>query len=191
MMIAAIAFFNIGCSAPTSEQSRTTDIPVVDVIEKPDLHFTGLILGIEKDLGSDFIWDDLFSNQDFLKIYENSSLYSDSAINFLSYVEYNEVQKKICINSMQRMPVSNYVKFCKQAKLLFDSNRISESLLEWVVSPNFSTNFNLIKNFDNRGVIIYLSDIRDDKKISDEFKKRVGQILAGKTWENIKEISGK
>ncbi len=147
------------------------------------------ILLIEKKAVNNVSWDELFSIKEFTNLYEHSSFYIDDAIKFLGRVDYTPSQKKISINSMQRTNVEDYVRFCEKSKSLYDDGKISEDILKWAIAPNFSNRHLIVRNYENTTVVKLLNDLKNDPKISEEFRKNVENILSGKSWESIKELN--
>lgn len=135
-------------------------------------------------------WDAFFNIKEFINIYEHSNLYMTEALLFLSNDKYTDRQKKTCICSMQRTTIENYIKICKQCKDLFDTGKVTESILAWAIAPNFSNRYLIVRNFNNENVKILLQSVKDDPKVSTGFKDTVETILSGVLWNNIKESNG-
>lgn len=148
------------------------------------------ILLIEKKAVNNVSWDELFGIKEFTDVYEHSPFYIDNAIEFLGREEFTTAQKKISINSMQRAKLEDYVRLCEECKSLYDNGKIPEEILKWAINPNFSNKHLIVRNYENAGVIKLLSSVKNDPKVSDEFKKSIEKILNGKSWEGIKEING-
>jgi hypothetical protein len=135
-------------------------------------------------------WDELFNIKEFIDVYENSMLYIDSALVFLRSSNFSVEQKKICINTMQRASLENYIKICYECKRLYDNGTINGKLLEWSVIPNFSNRYLVVRNYADPLVSTFLKNLKEDNKVTNEFKNTIDGILSGKIWENIKQING-
>jgi hypothetical protein len=185
--------FCVGCSDPASS-SQTQNYSINKLVTMDTNYKTvgydTTILIIEKKAMNNVSWDGLFDIKEFINLYENSGFYIDSAIDLLGRKEFTNVQKKISINTMQMARLDDYLKLCKKCKILYDNGEISEDILSWVISPNFSNRYLIVKNYRNSNVIALLKSIKDESKVSNEFTKSIENILSGKTWEQIKEMSG-
>lgn len=182
-----------GCSgsisSPSAKQDIDNKLTVMDT-NYQKVGFDTTILLIEKKAINNVSWDELFGIKEFVNLFEHSSFYIDSAIQFLEREEYTPAQKKISINSMQRVKLEEYVRLCEECKALYDAGKISENILEWAISPNFSNRHVIVRNYDKAVVIKLLNGIKSDSKISNEFKERIEKILSGKSLEGLKEING-
>jgi len=180
---------NHSCSAsPSIAQKNENDkLMAVDSNYKKVRYDTTILL-IEKKASNNVSWDELFEIKEFVNLYEHSVFYTVDAINFLKQKEFTAIQKRICINTMQRSNLEDYIRFCKECKFLYDSNSISEDILKWVIIPNFSKTHVIVRNYENEAVKKFLNDIRNDSKISAELKRDVKNILSGESWRKIKSI---
>jgi hypothetical protein len=130
-------------------------------------------------------WDELFANNYFLDIYEHSNYYRDSAISFLSSATFNDMQKTICIYSMQRQTLDNYISILAICVNIFEKGAFSELLLSRVISPNFGKRKIIAKNYDDIRVKNILIKIKESKKASIELKSNIAGILSGVEWKNM------
>ena len=149
--------------------------------------FDSLILVIEQNHKGSVTYDDLFKIPEFIDIYEHSSFYLKDVINFLMQKQFNIQEKRICICSMQRLDLDSYIQLCKACKAQFDNRKISESLLNWTINPDFSRRFVIARNYREKNVINFLMSLKKDTTISAGLKKSVDDILSGKYFEFIKE----
>jgi hypothetical protein len=145
---------------------------------------------IEREAVHIVSWDELFGIEEFTDLYEHSSFYLYDAINFLGKEGYTNTQKLICINSMQRLNLEDYLKLCVECSNLYNSNKISEDILKWAIIPNFSNRYNIVRNYKNISVVKLLNGIRAHPGLSQAFKKSIDLILSGESWDNIKEVTG-
>lgn len=185
-----VSFF-CACSGlfPNNKQYVDNNLAIMDTDYRQQ-HYDSTILIIEKKALNIISWDELFGFKEFVNLYEHGVFYVDSAIKFLGNKVFTDFQKKISINSMQRVKLEDYVRVCKECKMLFDEDKISESILEWAISPNFSDRKVIVRNYDKEVVIKFLHSIKRDSKISTELKKNVDNILSGESWYKLKEMNG-
>ena len=185
--------FCFGCSGSTSSLKVQNDtdkrLPVVMDSNYQKVGYDTTILLIEKKAANNVSWDELFGIKEFIDLYEHGSFYIDNAIEFLSRGESTPAQKKISINSMQKVRLEDYIRLCKECKFLYDSGKISEDILKWAIAPNLSNKYLIVRNYENTEVVEFLNSIKSDPKVSEEFKKSIEKILSGISWESIKEIN--
>lgn len=183
-----------GCSgfdsSPKNKKGVDKKITLMDT-NYLKLDYITTILIIEKKSVNNVSWDELFGIKEFVNLFEHSSFYIDSAIQFLGRKDFTNTQKRISINSVQRAKLEDYIRLCEECKMLYDTNKISENILEWAINPNFSNRYLIVRNYDKSIVINILNNIKSDSKISHDFKKRIDKILTGESWKKLKEINGK
>ncbi len=148
------------------------------------------ILLIDKKCETCETWDALFAIKEFIDLYEHSSFYIADALLFISNDRYNDKQKKICICSMQKTTLDDYINILRKCQILYDSDAISEDVLEWAVSPNFSNRYLIVRNFKEEKVRKILNQIHEDQKTPPQLKEKIEDILSGALWENIKASEG-
>src|ERR1700722_16995621 len=163
--------------------------PTMDTnLEK--VNFDSTMLSIGKKCETCETWDALFSFKEFINIYEHSNFYIQEAILFLSNDRYTDIQKKICICAMQKASLQNYLAILDKSKIQFDNKRMSESILEWAIVPNFSNRYLVVRNYKVQGVSNFLNSVVQDNKTSPQFKENIEKIISESLWENIKESEG-
>ena len=150
--------------------------------------FSHKILAIEKKVVDLTSPSDLFMFQDFIKIYEKPNLYKESALDFMSRKETTEQQKTITLYSMQNLKIKDYLDIVRVLYNLYLKKEIKLNLLERSLTYPFNQNYLIIRNFDNSDVQQLLSQIKNTKEVSSEFKLSIDNILLGKTWEKIKKF---
>lgn len=185
--------FCVCCSGTTSSaknQKNTAKTSVTIDRKFRTVGYDSTILLIEKKVVNIVSWNGLFNIREFMTLYENSSYYLDSAINFLRRKEFSDAQKKIGINSMQRSELEDYIRLCVECKSLYDAGMMSEDILKWVINPNFSNRYIIVRNYENAEVIKLLDSISNDPNVSNEFKRNIENILDGKSLGEIREING-
>jgi len=138
-----------------------------------------IVLIAAKSVGNE-TYDVLFGIPEFIVVYEHSVSYKSDCIIFLSNDTFSEEEKKIAICAMKRLTLADYVQFCKACKELYDQRVITESLLNWVINPNFSNRYNLAKSYKNKQVVDLLTNLKNDNAISAAFKRELDNILSGK-----------
>lgn len=184
--------FCVGCSGSTSSSKIQNDadnkLITMDSNYKKVGYDTTILL-IEKKAVNNVSWDELFGIKEFTDLYEHSTFYINDAIKFLGREEFTPAQKKISINSMQRAKLEDYLKLCDECKFLFDIGKVSEDILKWTITPNFSNRHLIVRNYENAKVVEFLNSVKIDTKVSEEFKKSIEKILSGKSWESIKEMN--
>ncbi|HTR31728.1 MAG TPA: hypothetical protein VMH27_20790 [Puia sp.] len=153
-------------------------------------NFDAVIIEISSQVENVESWDALFKIKPFIYIYEHSDSCVSDAKRFLADSSYNDHKKKTCICSMQRASLSNYLQIVKSCKDLFDDHKLSENILAWSVSPNFSKAQPVVRNYESKEVSDLLQEIIADSNISNEFRDRIKQIKSGAVWDSIKGMEG-
>jgi hypothetical protein len=153
------------------------------------IQYKSTILDIENKLGRPGTWDALFSDTNFLFLYDHSDNFTDSAIKFISDEEPTNHQKIICVFSSQKATIPNYVKFLTYCQILFKKNKISEDVVKAAVSPSFGKKRIVIKNYDETSVKKILQELLADNTISAGFRRLLENIVSGKTWQNLKTFN--
>jgi hypothetical protein len=184
--------FSIGCSGSNPSSKIKGDagdkLMIMDSNYKKSGYDT-TILVIERKAVNNVSWDELFGIKEFKDLYEHSPFYIDDAIELLGRDNFTLTSKKISINSMQRLSIEDYTRFCNECKSLYDKGKITEDILEWAINPNFSNRHLIVRNYEDASVIKLLESIKNDPKISTTFKKSIDNILSGKAWLGIKQIN--
>lgn len=181
-----IAFIINGCSfsSERKQKNNKSNNYKKDTI----MIFSHKILAIEKKVVDLTSPSDLFMFQDFIKIYEKPNLYKESALDFMSRKETTEQQKTITLYSMQNLKIKDYLDIVRVLYNLYLKKEIKLNLLERSLTYPFNQNYLIIRNFDNSDVQQLLSQIKNTKEVSSEFKLSIDNILLGKTWEKIKKF---
>jgi hypothetical protein len=122
-------------------------------------------------------------------LYEHSKYYANDAILFLANEKYTDRQKELCICSMQKAALADYVVIVSHCQKLFDQGKMTESVLKWAIAPNFSNRHLIVRNFNDEKVKLLLQGIRNDDKTSMQLKELTDDILSGKLWSNIRDAS--
>jgi len=195
-LLILVAFLSYSSLAHNIDQIKTgkadvianTHEPTIDTLKK--LNFDSSILIITRKAGKAEVYDALFIIPEFVSIYEDGSRYVNDAIGFLAKTEYSSEEKKICICSMQKLALDEYVRFGYLSKDLYSRNKINEDILNWVINPNFSTRHILVRNYKNKRVIALLKEIQNDKMISSNFRKLITDILSGQLFQEIENSGG-
>jgi hypothetical protein len=131
------------------------------------LAYTSIILEIAKNSKGNGTWDALFKEPKFIKIYEKPTCYIDSTIDFLSNDTYSLHQKTVCIYSMQKLNLKDYIMILNASSDLFQKKKIPEELLE---------------------IEKILKKIIDNKELSSNLKNILERILSGEYWKKLKEF---
>lgn len=188
---AFFVIFCIGCSgsnsSPVAKQNISNKLTIMDT-NYQKVGYAVTILQIDKRCENSGTWDALFADKIFVNIYEHSSYYVDSAIEFLSDEKFNLHQKTVCVYSMQRVELQDYIRFFEECKNLFNTGKIPELLLNRVISPTFGKKKIVVANYDNVDVKRILESIKDGGKASKEFKVMIEKILSGEYWNNVKKF---
>jgi hypothetical protein len=180
--------FYCGCSnsSHNSKEQGLTDAttkanPII--IKK---NFDSLML-VDKNIQLEF-YEELLEDKAFVDILEHSNLYFKDAMALLSVGHFTPAQAEICICAMQNLSVNDYVKFCKLYMSLYKRGKLSEQIIEDVISPDFLKKRIIIYNYDNPDVKALLESIRDDKTFPNkDFKKYIqNDILSGKAEKDLK-----
>jgi hypothetical protein len=122
--------------------------------------------------------EELLNDPAFLEIYTHSLSYFGDVKNMLKRKPIAPSQISICTFAMQNLNVSDYVNLCNIYLDLYCQHKISEKILEEIISPNFLNKRILASNYSNQSVIHLLSTIKK-KDISREFKDLIDSILSG------------
>ncbi|MEO8404595.1 MAG: hypothetical protein ABI480_08375 [Chitinophagaceae bacterium] len=183
-----VSFF-IGCSGTDSGQAsiKNNGNKLKMGSNYSTVDYTATILQIDKKSENSGTWETLFTDKEFIDIYEHSSSYIDSAIRFLTDEKYSLHQKTVCIYSMQRAKLEDYVLILEQCANLFEKEKIPELLLKRAISPTFGKKRPVIENYNDANVKRILESIKGDGKVSQEFKTTIEKILSGEYWNNIKD----
>lgn len=152
------------------------------------MNYDSSILLIERKLGTFTFSEQLLTIEEFKDLYEHSSFYINEAKNFLSKDNFTLQEKKITVYSMQNLDKSNYISFCVACKNLYDEGKIPELLLKTAINPNFLKKYPIIRNYNDADVISLLNGIKNEQKISPEFKELINEILSGKSWQGVKKF---
>ena len=121
----------------------------------------------------------LLTNKAFLEIYDHAPNYLDDVIQKLTAQRFSVEEASYSIYAMQNLSTSDYCKLCRVYVSLFREKRISEGMLESVITPNFLGKKIIAENYQKADVRLVLIDIQTNCKISNEFNKIIGKILAG------------
>jgi hypothetical protein len=142
---------------------------------------------VDKNIQLEF-YEELLEDKAFVDILEHSNLYFKDAMALLSVGHFTPAQAEICICAMQNLSVNDYVKFCKLYMSLYKRGKLSEQIIEDVISPDFLKKRIIIYNYDNPDVKALLESIRDDKTFPNkDFKKYIqNDILSGKAEKDLK-----
>lgn len=146
---------------------------------RQEINYDSSVLQISQNFKAE-TYDALFSDSLFMGIYKNPSLYLKKTIEFLSQDKFNNAEKKISICLMQGLSLDDYLQLFSEAEDLFRQKKIDESLLVWVINPNFSDRHILVRNYRNDKVINLLTFIKSDPSISLISKNIIENILSGK-----------
>jgi hypothetical protein len=122
---------------------------------------------------------DLESVPDFMSLWYHSSFYMEEFLNFLSNPKYNWQQKLISIYSIQKLPFNNYIYVFNRCIELYKNNIITEEVLKRLIFTEMATKNHIIREYKNKDVINALEAIRTDKRISNELKNSIKEILDG------------
>jgi hypothetical protein len=182
----------ICCASSQSENIKVEDKRKTENsinINIQHLRFDSTIVTIDKSSIGSVSWDGLFLDGNFIRIYENGSDYIDSVVNFLQSNIHTVRQDKIAICCLQKLEINQYLEFSEKCKKLFLQNKISEDLMYWIINPNFSQQYLMVRNYNNPQVIDFLNDLRKQTKISKELEKKIDSILRGDIWNTIKEMN--
>lgn len=179
---------NFSCQCSSSNTGSNSQEQEVINSNSPKIMYSSSILIINSKAKNLDTWDGLFNIGEFVTLYENSIFYIDSAILFLRDTNFTDRQKKICIATMQRVSLEHYIKICYECKSLFDKEVINEELLEWSIVPNFSNRYLILRNYKSPLVSEFLKSLKENSRVTGDFKERMDEILIGKTW--VKGSSG-
>ena len=152
------------------------------------INYDSSILSIEKKLGTFTFSEQLLTIEEFKDLYEQGSFYINEAKNFLLNDNYTLQEKKITVYSMQNLDKSSYINFCVACKSLYDEGKIPELLLKTAINPNFLKKYPIVRNYGDGDVISLLNGIKNESKISPEFKELINEILSGKSWQGVKKF---
>jgi hypothetical protein len=191
ILILFFGYINLNaCSTTPTKRNPKENKTLVDT-NLLKVNFDTTILLIDRKCEKCESWDALFYFKDFNNIYEHGTLYLADALSFLSNERYNDKQKKICICSMQRAALKDYIEIVNKCKKLFDEGKMPEDILAWAVAPNFSNKYLIVRNYNDDSVKKLLNKIYLDKKTSQQLKETIEEILSGALWNSIKESEGK
>lgn len=127
---------------------------------------------------------DLYNIDEFILIYENSSLYSDDGLRFISD-SINDTQKKqIAVYSMQNLPDNLYINFCNEIADLFIKGLVTEKVFQTAVFNSLNERYKIIKNYKDETVVSFLSTIKSFSN-NEDMRNRIDNLLSGKTWKNL------
>ncbi|MEO5890621.1 MAG: hypothetical protein ABIQ31_10230 [Ferruginibacter sp.] len=152
------------------------------------LNYTASILEIDLGNQGGGTWEALFANKEFIDVYEHNAYYIDSAIRFLSDPQFTIHQKTICVYTMQRTKLKDYIRILEHCANLFNKGKIEELLMNRAISPTFGRRKIILKNYDDEAVKSILERTRDGGKASQEFKVMIDKILSGEYWKNTQKF---
>lgn len=91
---------------------------------------------------------------------------------------------------MQNLSLKEYLGFCNRMFELFNDKKIANYELFEAISPGFGGRNIIGENYKEADVVILLHNIQNTKNISEEFKKEIKEILAGKyRWLELESQS--
>ncbi len=99
--------------------------------------FPNKIAAIEAKVGPWKPPEALFRSQDFIAMYKHPGYYWKHVLDYLSDPNYTETQKKIAIYGLENLSYEPYLSFAKSCYKLYKHQRLSEALLEMVLSFEF------------------------------------------------------
>jgi hypothetical protein len=180
--------FSLGCTnhVDKNQNLRDSTIDSEKNINYTKKNFDSLMQAINKEIGDSLDnSEELLSSPSFMEVYNHSSLYFEDAMGLLSKNNFTNWTPFVCILAMQKLSVSNYIKFSDFYVDLFEHDKIKERLLEDVIAPNFLDKRIIAENYNDAGVKQLLNRILRGKKISSEFNELILSILSGKYIKNI------
>jgi hypothetical protein len=133
--------------------------------------------------GLDFS-EGLLSSNAFVEIFEHSSIYFDDVTKLLTTERFNDLQASYCIYAMQNLTVTKYVELSRIYLRLYDEKKISEGMLNLLVTPNFLQKRIILENYTRADVEDILKTI-SKKNISIQFKETIKTILSGKYAKDL------
>ena len=144
---------------------------------------------IEQHLKSPGTYEELFFDSNFLGLYENSITYVDSAIKYVAQVQYSDHKKAICILSLQRADIQNYLPFLDSCITCYQNEIISEDLLYMAIVPNFGKKRPVVKNYENPYERQLLEKMLNQSGLSNQFKSTITSILSGKLYKQLRDYN--
>lgn len=142
------------------------------------LSFDSTVLLIEKKVIDLTSAEDLFAVQEFVSIYEAPQLFGKDVIAFISRSDRTDQQKLIAVYSMQRSSLDEYLKILKKAIVEYKKDRLSEVVLENIISAPIGKQKIILNNVSNQKVLELLNEIREDNKVSENLKDRIERIIS-------------
>jgi len=155
--------------------------------EKPTYkkkNFDSLMNVVEKGMPGLEWYGALIANKAFVEIYEHSSSYFEDVKKLLSKEQFTQDQAVICVFSIQKLNINDYVELCRIYTELYDQHKISENTLELIIIRDFLKKRVIADNYTNPKVIALLNTLNNDKMISKNFKAMIEDILSGKFYND-------
>ena len=176
----------ISCSDKHGEYSQNEDR--VDYTNYKKKNFDSTVIKIEKDLDSSLTYDEeLLYLPDFVDLYKHDSIYLDDAIQSLTREKLTGWKMYIAYYAMQNLDINDYLKYCKTYIDLFDQGKINEAWVEAAVMPHFLKYRIIAKNYKNPQVKELLTNLIEDRKISEQFRSELKEIRSGEMIKGMEK----
>lgn len=130
---------------------------------------------------------DLFGIDEFISIYESSSVYYEDALRFISDSANDTQRKQVAVFSMQNLPDSLYINFCSSVADLFIKGGVSEEVLQAAVFNSINERYKITKNYNDKKVIVFLNAVKSFSN-NQELKNRIDNLLSGKSWKSLSDF---
>ncbi|KYP13484.1 MAG: hypothetical protein A1D16_12365 [Flavihumibacter sp. CACIAM 22H1] len=141
------------------------------------LSFDSTILLIEKKVVDLTSAEDLFAVQEFVGIYENPHLFSGDAISFIYRADRTDQQKLIAVYSMQKLSLNEYLKIFEKAIAQFNNSKLSEVVLENIISAPIGKEKIILNNSRNQSVLKLLNELKNNSRVSEKLRYRIEKII--------------
>jgi hypothetical protein len=123
----------------------------------------------------------LFYSKSFNILFDSSLYYFLEIKAALADTNITNEKKTICIYSVQKFELNEYIDFTNYSLQLFIDGKINEWLLRLVVFPQgFKTDMRFAQNYKVKSVRVLLSNMMKIKNISRSFKEDIRYIYSGK-----------
>ena len=182
VMLYSLSLTNCGNTSSKKAPDKSSSKEIT--LNKMD--FKNLIDTIDRKVVDLTATSDLFGIDEFIKLYENSSVYRKDALLFIADTLKSEQKKQIAVLSMQNLPEDAYIDFCNSVVDLFVKDIVTEELLQTAVFFSLNSKYQIIKNYKNQVVINLLDKIKSHSQNID-LKERTDNILSGKDWKDVAE----
>ncbi len=134
--------------------------------------------------GLDF-YGELLTDTAFLELFEQYYAYFDDVKRLLATDKVTNDELIVCIMSMQNLDADDYAQICSTFVDLYNRHKISESMLETCIMPNFLNKHIVAENYKNPAIVKFLKGILKSNRLSQYFRTSLEETLSGKIWRGI------